>query len=266
MYDRYNRQINYLRVSVTDRCNLRCTYCMPEEGVTLLKHEDILTFNEIVDFIKVAVSFGIDKVRITGGEPLVRKGIIDLVKLVAEIPGIDDLSMTTNAILLSQFAKPLWNSGLRRVNVSLDTIDQKKFSQLTRGGDINLVMYGLAEAKRVGFKPIKINCVIDKSSSEPDAMAVKEFAENNGFDIRFIPKMNLEKGIFGQVEGGDGGNCSSCNRLRLTANGFVKPCLFSDLGYSVRELGPNEAISKAVGLKPESGTANLNGKFYNIGG
>jgi cyclic pyranopterin phosphate synthase len=266
MYDRFNRQINYLRVSVTDRCNLRCTYCMPEEGIALLKHEDILTFSEIVDFIKVAVSFGIDKVRITGGEPLVRKGIIDLVKLIAEIPGIDDLSMTTNAILLAQFAKPLWDSGLRRINVSLDTVDQKKYSLLTRGGDINLVMYGLAEAKRVGFKPIKINCVIDKSSSEPNAIAVKEFVENNGFDIRFIPKMNLEKGIFGQVEGGDGGNCSSCNRLRLTANGFVKPCLFSDLGYNVRELGSSEAISRAVGLKPESGTVNLNGKFYNIGG
>jgi len=239
---------------------------MPEEGVTLLQHNEILSFDEIIEFTKVAVSLGISKVRITGGEPLVRKGVVDLVKMIAEISGIEDLSMTTNAILLSQFAKPLWDVGLRRVNVSLDTIDQKKFSVLTRGGDINLVIQGLNTAKRVGFNPIKINCVIDKSSSEPDAIAVKEFAQNNGFEFRFIPKMNLEKGIFGQVEGGDGGNCASCNRLRLTANGYVKPCLFSDLGYSVRQLGAKEAIKRAVGLKPESGTASLNSKFYNIGG
>jgi cyclic pyranopterin phosphate synthase len=239
---------------------------MPIEGVALLQHKDILSFDEIIEFTKVAVSLGINKVRITGGEPLVRKGIVDLVKMIAEIPGIDDLSMTTNAILLAQFAEPLWDAGLRRVNVSLDTIDQKKFSLVTRGGDINQVILGLAEAKRVGFNPIKINCVIDKTSTEADALAVKEFAEINGFDIRFIPKMNLEKGIFGQVEGGEGGNCSSCNRIRLTANGFVKPCLFSDLGYSIRELGSESAIVKAIGFKPESGGHSLEGKFYSIGG
>jgi len=266
MYDRYNRKINYLRVSVTDRCNLRCNYCMPEDGIKLLNHQDILTFNEIVAFVEVAVSLGVNKVRITGGEPLVRKGIVDLIGMIAKISGIDDLSMTTNAIMLSQFAGPLFEAGLRRVNVSLDTIDPDKFRNLTRGGEINDVFSGLHEAKRIGFKPIKLNCVIHKSSNEPDALAVKEFANKNGFDIRFIPMMNLEKGIFGQVEGGDGGNCSSCNRLRLTANGLVKPCLFSDLGYSVRELGSKEAIEKAIGLKPESGSHNLQGKFYNIGG
>ncbi|MHC1705426.1 MAG: GTP 3',8-cyclase MoaA [Tenuifilaceae bacterium] len=266
MYDNYNRSINYLRVSVTDKCNLRCTYCMPEEGITLLPHEEILTFDEIVEFIKVSVSLGVNKVRITGGEPLVRRGIVDLVRMIAEIPGIDDLSMTTNAILMSQFAKPLWNAGLRRINVSLDTIDPEKFKQITRGGNINAVIQGLNEAKIVGFNPIKINCVINKSSNEPDAILVKNFATENGFEVRFIPKMNLEKGIFGQVDGGEGGNCSRCNRLRLTANGMVKPCLFSDLGYSVRELGPKEAILKAIGVKPESGSTNQNGKFYNIGG
>ena len=239
---------------------------MPEEGVTMLRHEEILTFNEIIEFITEAVSLGVNKVRITGGEPLARKGIAELVRMIAEIPGIDDLSMTTNAILMSQFAKPLWDAGLRRINVSLDTIDPEKFKRITRGGDINEVFKGLEEAKVIGFSPIKINCVIEKTSYEPDAIAVKEFANNHGFDVRFIPKMNLEKGIFGQVEGGEGGNCSNCNRLRLTANGFVKPCLFSDLGYSVRKLGSREAIVKAIGLKPESGTTNLNGKFYNIGG
>ena len=266
MYDHYNRQINYLRVSVTDRCNLRCTYCMPAEGVSMLRHDEILSFDEIIAFIKEAVTLGVNKVRITGGEPLVRKGIVDLVRMVADIPGIDDLSMTTNAILLSQFAKLLWDAGLRRVNVSLDTINQEKFKQITRGGDINSVIQGLAEAKRVGFNPIKINCVIEKSSNEPDALAVKKFALSHGFEVRFITKMDLEHGIFSQVDGGEGGNCAGCNRLRLTANGLVKPCLFNDLSFSVRELGAREAIIKAIGLKPESGTANHKGKFYNIGG
>lgn len=266
MLDHYNRNINYLRVSITDRCNLRCTYCMPEGGVAMLSHNEILSFDEIVAFIKEAVSLGITKVRITGGEPLVRKGVVELVRMIAKIPGIEDLSMTTNAILMSQFAEPLWNAGLRRINVSLDTVDPIKFKLITRGGDVNQVLQGLEEAKRVGFNPIKLNCVIDKSSDEPDAQELKDFANRNGFDVRFIPKMNLEKGIFGQVEGGEGGNCTSCNRLRLTANGLVKPCLFSDIGYSVRELGSREAIIKAIGIKPESGTINQKGKFYNIGG
>ena len=266
MLDRFNRNITYLRVSVTDRCNLRCTYCMPEEGVTMLSHNDILSFDEIVDFVKVALDFGITKVRITGGEPLVRKGIVDLVRMIAAIPGIEDLSMTTNAILMAKFAESLWDAGLRRINVSLDTIDPEKFRQITRIGDLADVFNGLDEAKRVGFNPIKINCVIDKSSDEPDAIEVKKYSSDHGFEVRFIPKMNLEKGIFGQVQGGDGGNCSACNRIRLTANGLVVPCLFSDLGYNVRELGATEAIKKAIGVKPESGTASLNGKFYNIGG
>lgn len=266
MLDRFNRNINYLRISVTDRCNLRCTYCMPEDGVTMLSHTDILNFDEIVEFVKVAVLLGIDKIRITGGEPLVRRGIVDLVRMIAEIDGINDLSMTTNAILMKQFAQPLWEAGLHRINVSLDTTDPEKFKAITRGGNINDVFEGLAEAKRVGFKPIKINCVIEKSSSNPDATSVKEYAQNQGFDVRFIPMMKLDKGIFGQVEGGEGGNCAACNRLRLTANGLVKPCLFSDLGYSVRELGAKAAIQMAIGLKPESGTSSQHGKFYNIGG
>jgi len=239
---------------------------MPEDGIAQVKHEDILTFDEITAFIKEAVSLGVNKVRITGGEPLVRKGIVDLVRMIAKISGIDDLSMTTNAVLMSQFAQPLWDAGLRRINVSLDTLDIEKFKLITRGGNINDVFKGLEEAKRVGFNPIKINCVIDKSSNEPDAIAVKEFAISNGFEVRFIPMMNLEQGIFGQVEGGEGGNCSSCNRLRLTANGYIKPCLFSDLGFNIRELGARIAIQTAIGQKPESGSQNLEGEFYNIGG
>ena len=266
MFDRYNRKITYLRISVTDRCNLRCTYCMPAEGVKLLKHEEILTFDEIVDFTKVAVSLGISKVRITGGEPLVRKGIVELVQMLSEIEEINDLSMTTNGILLKQFAKPLFDAGIKRINVSLDTLCKEKFSQITRGGNIDDVLSGIAEAKAVGFNPIKINCVINKTSNEHDAVAVKKFAADNNLQIRFIPLMDLDNGTHGIVEGGEGGNCAKCNRIRLTANGIVKPCLFSEIGFNVRELGPEQAILSAVDSKPRSGNINTTGEFYNIGG
>jgi len=128
MFDRYNRNINYLRISVTDRCNLRCTYCMPAEGVPMLSHKDILSFDEIIEVVKLAVAGGVDKIRITGGEPLVRKGILELVTLIAQIPGIRDLGMTTNGILLDRFAGPLKIVGLHRINVSLDTTDPKTYS------------------------------------------------------------------------------------------------------------------------------------------
>ena len=136
MFDQYKRHITYLRISVTDRCNLRCTYCMPTEGVELLRHSDILTFDEIVEFTRTAVAMGVNKVRLTGGEPLVRKGIVDLVAMLSKIDGISDLSMTTNAVLLKQFAKPLFDAGLMRVNVSLDTLNPDKFRQITRVGYI----------------------------------------------------------------------------------------------------------------------------------
>ncbi len=266
MFDCYNRNITYLRISVTDRCNLRCTYCMPGEGVTHLDHRAILSFDEIVAFVEVAVSLGITKVRLTGGEPLVRRGIVDLTRMIAAVPGINDLSMTTNGTLLGQFAQPLWDAGLRRINVSLDTINPNRFRELTRGGDIESVFTGLRVARAIGFSPIKINCVVSLSSNEPDAIGVKEYSERMGFEVRFIPQMNLDSGSFGVVQGGDGGNCRSCNRIRLTANGFVKPCLFNDIGFNVRELGAREAIFRAIGAKPERGTQNHSGDFYNIGG
>jgi cyclic pyranopterin phosphate synthase len=239
---------------------------MPAEGVKLTKHEDILTFDEIVDFTKVAALMGIHKVRITGGEPLVRRGIVDLIGMISKIEGITDLAMTTNAILLKQFAQPLFDAGLKRVNISLDTLNPDKFYQLTRGGNIQDVMDGIFTAKSVGFNPIKINCVITDSSNEPDAQEVKRFAFANGLQVRFIPKMDLDNGIHGIVEGGEGGDCIICNRLRLTANGMVKPCLFSDIGFSVREFGSKEAIIKAVQSKPQCGGISTKGEFYNIGG
>ncbi len=266
MYDRFSRKINYLRISVTDRCNLRCVYCMPECGVELMNHKDILTFEEIYEVVRFGVKHGIDKVRITGGEPLVRKGIVDLVKMIAAIPGIKDLSMTTNGALLDKFAAPLAKAGLQRVNISLDTLDDKKYNRITRVGDLSDVLKGIKAAQGAGLDPIKVNCVIKNSPMEKDAQEVAEFCDMNDLMVRFIKEMDLESGYFARVIGGDGGHCASCNRLRLTANGKLKPCLFSDIEFGVRELGVEQAYSKAIGLKPKSGTENKVNSFSNIGG
>jgi cyclic pyranopterin phosphate synthase len=239
---------------------------MPQEGVKLLNHKDILSFDEIIEIVKYGVSQGINKVRLTGGEPLVRKGIVDLVAMLGKIDGITDLSMTTNGVLLTQLAQPLKDAGLQRVNVSLDTLDTKKFTKITRLGNLHDVLKGIDAAQKAGLTPIKLNCVIKESNQEPDARQVAKFADEKGFQVRFIHEMDLAKGTFSVVEGGEGGNCALCNRLRLTANGFIKPCLFSDKGYNVRQLGIKEAYTQALNKKPKSGHKNSTGKFYNIGG
>lgn len=266
MYDRFNRHINYLRISVTDRCNLRCHYCMPEDGIHLMKHKDILSFEEITEVVRVSVRLGIDKFRITGGEPLVRKDIVSLASQMASIVGVKDLSITTNGIFLEELAQPLKEAGLHRVNISLDTINPIRFSEITRGGDINSVLKGIKAAKEAGLEPIKLNCVVFKSSNEKDAMEVKEFGRMNNLQVRFIHQMNLENGDFSVVEGGNGGNCHHCNRLRLTANGMIKPCLFDEQEFSVRELGAEKALLSALNCKPLNGCFNRKGSFYNIGG
>lgn len=266
MFDSYNRRINYLRISVTDRCNLRCTYCMPAEGITLMQHADILTFEEIMEVVDAALLLGVDKIRITGGEPLVRKGIVNLVQMIASRPGVQDLGLTTNGQLLEKYAQSLREAGLHRVNVSLDTMDPLKYSQVTRGGEIENVLKGIEASVSAGLSPVKINCVIAKTPSEPDAMAVAEFGREMGIQVRFIRQMDLEKGEFYVVDGGSGGDCSTCNRLRLTANGMVKPCLFNDLEYNIREHGAHKALQLALGNKPSCGTINHHGEFYNIGG
>lgn len=266
MYDRFDRHIDYLRISVTDRCNLRCMYCMPAEGIHLLKHEDILTFDEITEVVRIAVEMGVRKIRLTGGEPLVRRGITDLVKMIAEIEGIEDLSMTTNGILLDKFAIPLKEAGLQRINVSLDTLDPVRYQHITRGGILENVLEGLRKASEADLTPIKINCVVGEMTDEGDAMQVKCFGEENNYRVRFIRQMDLATGEFYVVEGGDGGNCSLCNRLRLTSNGMVKPCLFNATGFNVRELGAREALLKAVDNKPRCGTFNREEEFSRIGG
>lgn len=266
MLDRYNRHINYLRISVTDRCNLRCVYCMPAEGIKLMSHDDILSFDEILEVVKEAARLGINKIRITGGEPLVRKNVVKLVEMISQVEGINDLSMTTNAIILDKYAEDLAKAGLQRVNISLDTLDPIKYAKLTRGGDVNLVLKGISSAKKAGLTAVKINCVVEKSADELDARQVSAFCKANDIQCRFIRKMDLSKGKYWKVQGGDGGDCSICNRLRLTSNGMLKPCLFNNQEINVRELGVKKAIELAVSLKPKCGTLNHSSQFHNIGG
>ncbi len=267
MLDRFKRNINYLRVSVTDRCNLRCTYCMPEDGIKMMSHNDVLKLEEIAEVIKVgAEKIGITKVRLTGGEPLVRKGIVNLVEMVSNIHQIEEITLTTNAILLADFADDLKKSGLNRINISLDTMNADKFKDITRGGDINKVFEGIKAAKKAGLIPIKINAVKSKSPDLEDIKNLEEYCAKEGLELRFINEMDLTEGSFSQVEGGESGNCATCNRLRLQANGNIKPCLFNNQAYNVREYGIEQAYMMALNLKPERGEISSDHKFYNIGG
>lgn len=239
---------------------------MPEEGVELMPKDEILSFDEIVEVVQNGVHKGITKVRLTGGEPLVRKDIVELVRRISTIEGVKDLSMTTNGILLSKYAESLKEAGLHRINISLDTLSPERYAEITRGGDIVKVLEGIEAAKKAGLSPIKINCVIFKNGDEKDAREVADFCAKQGLQIRFIHQMNLETGEFSKVEGGEGGDCKNCNRLRLTANGEIKPCLFNELAFAVKELGVERAYEKALAEKPRAGTKNQSGKFYGIGG
>ncbi len=265
MHDRFNRHITYLRISVTDRCNLRCVYCMPEGGVQLLKKEEILSLEEIAEVVKTGAGLGLKKIRLTGGEPLVRKGIVDLVEMINRIDGIEEITMTTNGILLADFAEKLKKAGLKRVNISLDSVSPEQYEKITRGGKLHKVVEGIRAAKAAGLEPVKIN-VVKLNSDKQDIQAIKDFAAAEGARIRFITQMDLRTGEFEQVEGGDGGNCLICNRLRLLADGTIKPCLFSNKGYNVKESGIEQAFLKALNSKPEKGAVNQIGSFYNIGG
>lgn len=265
MFDPFDRRIDYLRISVTDKCNLRCLYCMPEEGIPLIRHEDVLRFEEIAEVVRTAVDLGIRKVRLTGGEPLVRRDITTLVAMLNRIDGIEDLAMTTNGILLSKFAPSLAEAGLQRVNVSLDAIDPARYADITRGGDVQAVFAGIRAARDAGLEPVKLNCVIQRSPEDPDARDVAAYAKAEGLELRFIRRMNLADGDFSVVIGGSGGDCARCNRLRLSSDGMVRPCLFSDIDFSVRGLGPRDAILRAVRNKPACGKTS-NSHFYAIGG
>lgn len=293
--DSFQRPINYLRISVTDRCNLRCVYCMPEDGVPLCAHDDILRYEEIETVVRAAAHLGIHKVRLTGGEPLARLHLADLVRMLAGVPGIDDLSMTTNGTLLAHYADELAQAGLRRVNISLDTLRPERFAQITRRGRLEDALAGIDAAHRAGLEPVKINAVIMRGLNDDEVVALAGKSITDGWHVRFIewmpiavpaempvdassPVEPVETGWQSQmvtaaemratievalgalepaqVRAGAGPAryyrlpgaagtvgfitpvsehfCAGCNRLRLTADGQLRPCLLSDAEIDLR--------------------------------
>lgn len=189
MLDNFNRDINYLRVSITDRCNLRCMYCMPKEGLSLIGHDDILRYEEISRIVRIAVDTGIRKIRITGGEPLVRRGVVDFIAYLKTIPDLRDISLTTNGILLENFAGKLYNAGVRRINISLDSLNPEKYERITRGGDLNAVLRGIDAVHRIGFSPIKINIVAIEGFNDDEILDFAKLCIVKPFQIRFIELM-----------------------------------------------------------------------------
>jgi GTP 3',8-cyclase len=292
LIDSFGRVHNNLRISVTDRCNIRCVYCMPET-VEFLPRQSILSFEEIERFVRVATTLGIDKVRLTGGEPLVRRELPKLVAKLAAIPGVKDLGLTTNGILLAPMARALWDAGLRRINVSLDTMDPAKFQELTRRTGFEQVIEGILAARAAGIDPVKVNAVAIKGVTEDDVVPLGRFAREHGLELRFIEYMPLDAGnrwerdkvlfaaeILDRLMHGigplapaldqdprasavdydylDGGGrvgliasisrpfCMSCNRVRLTADGKLRNCLFALNETDIRALLRGGAADAAI--------------------
>lgn len=291
MHDAYQREINYLRVSVTDRCNLRCVYCMPPEGVQFAPHEDILRFEEIVTIIRAAAHIGVRKIRLTGGEPLVRKDLESLVRCISKISGIDDITLTTNGLLLPSQAGVLKEAGLKRVNISLDTLMADRYREITRGGDLSRAWEGIMSALDAGLHPVKINTVVIRGFNEDEVVSMARLTLNRPLHVRFIELMpigssnswtvgrfvsaekiksviNSRLGQLLPTEQPEGGGpakyyrfkdaegtvgfitsmsehfCHKCNRLRLTAAGGLRPCL-----YDEREIGLKRPLREGAGIK-----------------
>lgn len=281
LIDSYRRRIEYLRISVTDRCNLRCVYCMPAEGIRPMPHQEILTFEEILHVVRQSVRLGIRHVRITGGEPLVRKGIVGFIERLACVEGIEDVAMTTNAVLLAQFADALKQAGLQRVNISLDTLDAAKFAVITRGGEIETVHAGIAAALAADLSPVKLNCVVMRGVNDDEVGVFARLTRDRPLHVRFIEFMPIgsDQALWGEqfiavdaikrqveatvgplqpatVPGGGPARywrlpeavgtvgfispvsehfCAECNRLRLTADGKIRPCLLSDEEFDLKK-------------------------------
>jgi len=268
MFDKFNRKIEYLRVSVTDRCNLRCTYCMPAEGVVPKSHFDILSYEKMVRVVQAAVELGIKKVRLTGGEPLVRKGILSLVQQLRDLHGLDELTMTTNGVMLETMAKPLKKAGIQRINISLDTLNPKKYRELTRIGDINHVLKGIDAVIEAGFKGTKINMVLIKGFNDNETEAMQQFCREKGLELQRINHYTLTdiESIDQEMVVERPLRCELCNRIRLTADGKLKPCLFSNIEIPLDFSDLKTSLKKAIQSKPEGGTCNSTAGNWQIGG
>jgi len=289
LVDPFQRSITYLRISITDRCNLRCVYCMPEAGIKFVPRQEILTLEEIARIVRIAAGMGLRRVRLTGGEPLVRNGITQLVRWIAETPGIEDISLTTNGMVLATYAEELARAGLKRVNVSLDTLRADRFREITRHGDLAAVYEGIAAARAAGLSPIKINVVVMRDVNDDEAADIARTTLEEDWEVRFIelmpfmdeqetcikdtslvlgfvPTQEVRRQIeasLGPLEPAatkSGGGpaqyfrlpgakgligfispltehqfCASCNRMRLTAEGQIRPCLLTDHEVDLKE-------------------------------
>jgi GTP 3',8-cyclase len=283
LIDGFGRLHDNLRISVTDRCNIRCFYCMPDANVKFGPREEVLTFEELDRFVRIAARLGVRKLRITGGEPLLRRGLADLVRGLAGIPGIEDIALTTNGVLLAEQAAALHAAGLRRMNIHLDTLDRERFKQITRRDDLGRVLEGIRECLRVGFQKLKINAVAVKNLVEPDIVPLARFGREHGIEIRYIEFMPLDAqglwlrdkvlladdmlalltreigplepvpdpdprapateyrfadgiGTVGFIASVSKPFCLNCNRIRLTADGKLRYCLFALEEMDVRDL------------------------------
>ena len=278
MIDKLNRKIEYMRISVTDRCNLRCVYCMPEEGIENISHEEILSYDEIIRICKCIANLGIKKIKITGGEPLVRKDIIDLIKEIKGINGIDEVTITTNGVLLYEMADQLYEAGIDAINISLDTLNRDKFLKITRRDKYENVSMAIEKLIDLGVK-VKINCLAIKENNLSEIVKIAAYSKNYNIDVRFIELMPIgygknytgisnevilglledEYGSFKKVKEKRGNGpavyykndkfkgyiglisaisnefCETCNRVRLTANGFLKLCLHYNKGIDLKE-------------------------------
>ncbi len=265
MLDSYNREITYLRISVTDKCNLRCRYCMPEEGIIRRNHRDFLSFEQIRDIVQAGAALGIRKIRFTGGEPLVKKGITDLVKMVRAVPGIEHLGMTTNGILLPRYIDALKAAGLSSINISMDTLDPERYTAITRGGLLKDVLAGI-DAALTGRLHVKINMVVLEDTTPEDIDRIKSFCLDRDIKLQFIGQYSLFEEKRDEHTFDRPPDCRKCNRIRLLADGTLKPCLHSDTEIPVDFTGIAGSIREAILSKPVRGCSCTNRNMVEIGG
>lgn len=265
MYDRFNREINYLRISVTDKCNLRCVYCMPSEGVPKKKHKDFLSFEEITEVVREGAALGLRKVRLTGGEPLVKRGIADLVSMISSVKGVEHLAMTTNGVVLEGLAPDLRAAGLDSLNISLDTLSPERYNRITRVGDITPVLRGLDAAAAAGF-PIKINTVITDDTSAEELEALRQYCFSRGFRIQFINHFSICGEKRDDYRFDRPPACRDCNRIRLLAEGILKPCLHSDDEIVLDKNDIRGCLIETIRRKPEHGGVCGSRDMHEIGG
>jgi cyclic pyranopterin phosphate synthase len=265
MFDSFDRPITYLRISVTDKCNLRCRYCMPEKGMPTKRHEDFLTLEQMAEAARAAVLLGVTKIRLTGGEPLVKRGIVDLVGMLAATEGLEHLAMTTNGTLLAPLARSLREAGLDSINVSLDTLDGARYRELTCGGEIDDALAGLRAALDEGF-PVKVNMVVLRDTPEDEIARMRAFCAARSARLQLINHYELSRPKTEQYVFDRPPACGGCNRIRLMADGVIKPCLHSDQEVRLDFSRLVESFREAILAKPRRGDVCTSRTMSEIGG